>query len=54
MPHDFEGLHWAEHGHEFSAAVARLFSALITGIDRLQARVFDAPWKTERRGCTEL
>jgi hypothetical protein len=39
---------WADHGHDFAAEVAALFSAASAAFRRLNAIQFDAPW--ERSG----
>jgi hypothetical protein len=56
MPHDFEGQHWAENREALSDGVARLFASIITGLDRLHALTFDAPWKEkcDERECVDL
>ncbi|MEA3004297.1 MAG: hypothetical protein QOH81_3085 [Sphingomonadales bacterium] len=36
---------WAEHGHAFAKSVADLFAAANTGLQRLNAIQFDAPWR---------
>jgi hypothetical protein len=51
MPHDFEGLDWANNHAAFSTAVTSIFATLMRGFDRLSARKFDAPWQTELRSC---
>lgn len=47
MPHDFEGLEWANNHAAFSAALTSIFTTLMRGFDRLSARKFDAPWQAD-------
>jgi len=38
---------WAEHGSEFSAAIARLFGQVRTAFAKLYEIQYDAPWRRE-------
>jgi len=56
MPHDFEGLEWANNHAAFSTALAGIFTTVLRGFNRLSARKFDAPWQAEprTRECSDL
>ena len=49
MNRDFEHAAWADHHHQLSDAIARLFEKVAHAFRRLQAIEYDAPWERVRR-----
>lgn len=42
---------WAEHGPAFTADLHKALQRLWHGFERLNARLFAAPWRREEQGC---
>lgn len=47
MRDDYLSRDWADHHHRTSGGLAALFAAIGTGLARLNAYEFDAPWRRD-------
>ena len=52
--HDYESAAWAEHHAQASNAIRSFLHAIRFAFERLQARRYDAPWRTPQRRSAAL